>query len=112
WFIDELAKRHGLAPAFVAERIERPPTAGERLMADLAAASAMLPVPAVFTDPEELIVQTVRELVMEHARRGHVVVIGHGGVSMLGWRPAGIPGLAVRLRAGRTWRIETLARRV
>jgi cytidylate kinase len=110
-FIAELSARHGLAPDFVAQHIERAPTAGERLMADLAAATAMLPVPPVFPQPEELIIDTVREIVIEHARRGHVVVIGHGGVSMLGWRPAGIPVLAVLLRAGRAWRIEQLARR-
>ena len=110
-FIAELGARHGLSPEFVAERIERPPTAGQRLIADLAAATAMLPVPPVFPQPEELIIDTVREIVIEHARRGHVVVIGHGGVSMLGWRPAGIPVLAILLRAGRAWRIEQLAHR-
>jgi cytidylate kinase len=49
---------------------------------------------------------------MEHAQRGHVVVIGHGGVALLGWRPAGIPVLAILLRAGRTWRVGQLARRM
>ena len=48
---------------------------------------------------------------LEHAARGDVVVIGHGGPSMLGWRPAGIAVFALLLRAGRAWRIEQLARR-
>jgi CMP/dCMP kinase len=110
-FIDELSRRHGLAPEFVAERMERAPSAGERLMADLAAATAMLPIPATQYQSEEFIIDAVRQTVIERARAGHVVVIGHGGVSMLGWRPQGIPVLAMLLRAGRAWRIEQLARR-
>ena len=110
-FIDELSKGYGLDPDFVAERIERPPKAGERLMADLAAATAMLPIAPVWQQPEELIVEAVREIVLDHAKRGDVVVIGHGGVSLLGWRPTGIPVLAILLRAGRAWRIAQLARR-
>jgi cytidylate kinase len=109
-FIDILSRRHGLAPEFVAERIERPPNAGEQLISDLAAATAMLPIPAAQYHTE-FIIDTVRETVLERARAGHVVVIGHGGVSLLGWRPDGIPVLAILLRAGRAWRIEQLARR-
>jgi cytidylate kinase len=110
-FIDELSTRHGLAPEFVEQHIERAPNAAERLISDLAAATAMLPIPLTYPQPAEMIVDTVREVVVEHAQRGHVVVIGHGGVSLLGWRPAGIPVLAILLRAGRAWRIEQLARR-
>jgi cytidylate kinase len=110
-FIDILSRRHGLSPEFLAERIERPPRAGDRLIADLAAATAMLPIPAAQYHPEEVIIQTVRAEVIERARTGHVVAIGHGGVSLLGWRPAGIPVFALLLRAGRAWRIDQLARR-
>ena len=109
-FIEILARRHGLAPEIVAERIERPPNAGEQLISDLAAATAMLPIPAA-QYRTEFIIETVRETVIESARAGHVVAIGHGGVSLLGWRPDGIPVLAILLRAGRAWRIEQLARR-
>jgi cytidylate kinase len=110
-FIDLLSRRHGIAPEVVAERVERPPSAGEQLMSDLAAATAMLPIPAAQLHSAEFIIDTVRETVLEHARRGDVVVIGYGGVSLLGWRPEGIPVLAILLRAGRAWRIEQLARR-
>ncbi|MBV8368114.1 MAG: cytidylate kinase-like family protein [Candidatus Eremiobacteraeota bacterium] len=110
-FIDELAARRGLAPEFVEQHIERAPNAAERLISDLAAATAMLPIPVTSMQPAETIVDTVREVVLERAQRGHVVVIGHGGVSLLGWRPAGIPVLAILLRAGRAWRIDQLARR-
>jgi cytidylate kinase len=109
--ITELAQRAGFAPEFLAERLERPPTVGDRLIADLAASSAMMWFVAPAEQTDETIIATVREIVTEHASRGHVVVIGHGGRSMLGWRPAGVPVLAILLRASRPWRIEQLARR-
>jgi len=109
--IAELSVRAGVSAEYVADRIERPPSAGDQLIADLAAASAMVPFASVYQQPDEIMIDSVRELVIEHAKRGHAVVIGHGGVSMLGWRPAGIPVLAILLRAGRPWRIEQLARR-
>jgi len=109
--IQELSAREGLPAEFIAERIERPPSAGQQLIADLAAASAMIPFTLTWEQPETVIVEGVRALVLERAKAGHVVVIGHGGVSLLGWRPAGIPVLAVLLRAGKAWRIAQLARR-
>jgi cytidylate kinase len=109
--IAELSERHGLPADYVATRIERAPNAGERLIADLASASAMLPFALTWQSPDELVVDAVRQIVLERAARGHVVVIGHGGVSLLGWRPAGIVVLPMLLRAGRAWRIDQLARR-
>ncbi|MDB5092645.1 MAG: Cytidylate kinase [Candidatus Eremiobacteraeota bacterium] len=109
--ITELSARAGFAPEFLAERMERPPSAGDRLIADLAASSAMMWFVAPAEQPDEIIITTVREIVMEHAGRGDVVVIGHGGRSMLGWRPAGVRVLAILLHASRAWRIEQLARR-
>jgi cytidylate kinase len=109
--ITELPARAGVSAEYVAERIERPPSAGDQLIADLAAASAMVPFASVYQQPDEIVIDAVRDLVIDYAKKGHVVVIGHGGVSMLGWRPSGIPVLAILLRAGRPWRIEQLARR-
>jgi cytidylate kinase len=110
-FIELLADRSGLPRDYVAQRIERPPNAGERLMAEVAAASAMLPIPLFQDRDEDQLVDSVRDVVLDHANRGHVVVIGHGGVSMLGWRPNGVRVLAVLLRASRGWRVGQLARR-
>lgn len=109
--IEELARREGLPADYVAERAERAPSRGERFIADLAAATAMLPVLAEWRASDEVMIAGVRDLVIEYGQRGHVVVIGHGGVSLLGFRPAGIPVLAILLRAGRAWRIAQLARR-
>lgn len=110
--LEELARRQGVSQAFLAERLERAPSAGARFVADLAAATAMFAMPTTWYQADDAaIVDGVRDLIVEWAKRGHVVVIGHGGVSMLGWRPAGIPVLAMLLRAGRAWRVEQLARR-
>ena len=109
--INELSARHGLSTDYVATRIERAPSVGERLIADLASASAMLPLAPAWQTPDELVVDAVRQIVLERAASGHVVVIGHGGVSLLGWRPDGIVVLPMLLRAGRSWRIDQLARR-
>jgi cytidylate kinase len=109
--IDQLATRVGLPAAFVAERIERPPSSGQRFIADLAAATAMVPYTTTWQQPDESIIEGVREMVLEHAAIGHVVVIGFGGPALLEWEALRIPRLAILLRAGRDWRIEQLARR-
>ncbi|MBV9440258.1 MAG: cytidylate kinase-like family protein [Candidatus Eremiobacteraeota bacterium] len=108
--IEELAQRSELPAEFVADHLERPPSRGERLIADLASASAML-FTMPWEQPDTVLIATVRDLVLEYAAKGHVVVIGHGGRSMLGWRPDAFDVLAILLRAGREWRIEQLARR-
>jgi cytidylate kinase len=61
--------------------------------------------------PEEEIIESVRQLVRERAEAGHVIVIGHGGRSLLGWKPTGLSTLSILLHAGRQWRIEQLTRR-
>ncbi len=107
-----LAERHGISTAYLNRTAERPPTVGERLIADLARASAMLPFNTEWRTPDDPVVDRVRALVHDVAASGDVVVIGHGGVSMLGWRPAGIRVLAILLQASKNWRIGQLARRV
>jgi cytidylate kinase len=109
--IERLADRHGISTDYLSRTCERPPTFGESLIADLARASAMLPFNTEWRMPDDPIIERVRSLVFECAEDGHVVVIGHGGVSLLGWRPAGVRVLAMLLQAGSNWRIEQLARR-
>jgi cytidylate kinase len=110
WFLTELTDRYQYTADFVARRLEEPPNLGESFIASLARSTVLSPGAASLTLPDEQIIEGVRALVLEQARNGHVIVIGHG-VSMLGWRPAGIPLLAIMLQAGREWRIDQLARR-
>jgi cytidylate kinase len=111
WFIAELTARFQYASDYLERTLERPPKFGESLIATLARATAMVPGASNLQMPDEQIIDAVRTLVLEQAQNGHVVVIGHGGVSMLGWRPTNIPVLSILLQAGREWRIEQLARR-
>jgi cytidylate kinase len=109
--IERLAERHGMSTKFLGATVERPPTLGESLIADLARASAMLPFNTEWRMPDDPIIERVRAIVYECAEDGHVVVIGHGGVSLLGWRPAGVQVLAILLQAGNDWRVGQLSRR-
>jgi cytidylate kinase len=111
WFIAQLTARYQFSSDYLERTLERPPKFGESLIATLARATAMVPGASTLQMPDEQIIDAVRGLVVEQAQNGHVVVIGHGGVSMLGWRPTNIPVLSILLQAGREWRIEQLARR-
>jgi cytidylate kinase len=111
WFIAQLTARFAFSSDYLERTLERPPKFGESLINTLARATAMVPGASTLQMPDEQIIDAVRALVLEQAKSGHVVVIGHGGVSMLGWRPTDIPVLAILLQAGREWRIEQLARR-
>jgi cytidylate kinase len=111
WFIAQLSERYRFSCDYLERTLERPPKFGESLIATLARATAMVPGASTLQMPDEQIIDAVRNLVVEQAQNGHVVVIGHGGVSMLGWRPTNIPVLSILLQAGREWRIEQLARR-
>jgi cytidylate kinase len=111
WFITQLSARFQFTCDYLERTLERPPKFGESLIHTLARATAMVPGASTLQMPDEQIIDAVRALVLDQAQNGHVVVIGHGGVSMLGWRPTNIPVLAILLQAGREWRIEQLARR-
>jgi cytidylate kinase len=111
WFIAQLTQRYQFSTDYLERTLERPPKFGESLIATLARATAMVPGASTLQMPDEQIIDAVRALVLEQAQGGHVVVIGHGGVSMLGWRPTNIPVLSILLQAGLEWRIEQLARR-
>ncbi len=111
WFIAQLSDRYQFTSDFLSRTLERPPKFGESLIATLARATAMMPGALVLRMPDEQVIDAARALVLEQAQKGHVIVLGHGGVSMLGWRPTGIPVLAILLQARREWRIHQLARR-
>ena len=112
WFIGQLTARYQYTSDYLARTLEQPPKFGESLIATLARATAMVPGASALQMPDEQIIDAVRSLVLERAQHGHVVAIGHGGVSLLGWRPTNIPVLSILLQAGRDWRIEQLARRI
>jgi cytidylate kinase len=109
--LNELAQRLRFSTDYLEKTIERPPTLGQTLIANLARSAAMMEVADVYQTREEEIIDTVRAIVLERAGGGHVVVIGHGGSSLLGWRPEGLLVVAILLKAGHKWRVAQLARR-
>jgi cytidylate kinase len=112
FFIEQLTARFAYSADYLNRTLEQPPKFGESLIATLARATAMVPGAAGLQMPDEQIIDAVRTMVLEAAAGGHVVVIGHGGVSLLGWRPTNIPVLSILLQAGREWRIDQLSRRI
>jgi len=111
FFIDRLTDEYRFPSDYLERTLEKPPGFGESLIATLARATAMVPGAGMLRMPDEQIIDAVRAMVLEAAQKQHVVVIGHGGVSLLGWRPTNIPVLSILLQAGREWRIDQLARR-
>jgi cytidylate kinase len=109
--LTELAQRLRFSTDYLEKTVERPPTLGQTLIANLARSAAMMEVADVYQTREEEIIDTVRAIVLERAAAGNVVVIGHGGISLLGWRPEGLSVVAILLKAGHKWRLEQLARR-
>ena len=111
FFIDALSQQFAYTADYLGRTLEQPPRFGENLIATLARATAMVPGTSVIRLPDEQLIDAVRAIVLEYAARGNVVIIGHGGVSLLGWRPTDVPFLGILLQAGREWRIAQLARR-
>lgn len=114
--VDELSRRLPLPHDYLAKTLEeRPPTLGEILIAHFARASDMSDLvlsdrDVALMDQEEII-EAIRTVVLEHAAKGNVVVIGYGGMSLLGWRPQGTAVLGILLHAHKAWRIQQVARR-
>ena len=111
FFLAALTKRFSYTEDYLGRTLEQPPRFGENLIATLARATAMVPGATVVRLPDEQLIDAVRAIVLEHAAAGNVVIIGHGGVSLLGWRPTDVPFLGILLQAGRDFRIAQLARR-
>lgn len=107
----ELSERLRLSPDYLEKTVEQAPTLGQIVISNLARSAAMMEGPDVYQTREEEIIETMRAIVLDHAAKGHVVVIGHGGIGMLGWRPQGHDVVAILLQAGPDWRVGQLARR-
>src|SRR5690349_20104212 len=112
-FVDEVARRAGLAPAAVAEREERAPGLLERLARTLAVASPELfvsaeAVPRVESD-EATIVKLTERIIAEAAAHGRAVLVGRGAQAILAQRP---DALHVYVVAPRPWRMRLAVERL
>ncbi|HXL34323.1 MAG TPA: cytidylate kinase-like family protein [Gemmatimonadales bacterium] len=112
-FVDEVARRAGLAPDEVAQRDERAPGLLERLARTLAAGSpelfiATAGVPRVEPD-EAAIVRLTERVIAEAAAHGRIVLVGRGAQAVLAQRP---DALHVYVAAGKPWRLRLAVERL
>src|SRR5947209_16611136 len=112
-FVDEVARRAGLAPALVAEHEERAPGLLERLARTLAVASPEMliasdAVPRAEQD-EATIVKLTERIIAEAAAHGRVVLVGRGAQALLAQRP---DALHVYVVASKPWRIRLAVERL
>src|SRR5437899_2017403 len=112
-FVDEVARRAGLAPEEVAERDERAPGLLERLARTLAVGSPELfmtapAVPRVEPD-EAAIVKMTERVIAEAAAHGRAVLVGRGAQALLAQRP---DALHVYVVASKPWRMQLAVRRL
>src|SRR5438876_8354141 len=112
-FVDEVARRAGLAPALVAEHVERAPGLLERLARTLAVASPEMliasdAVPRAEQD-EATIVKLTERIIAEAAAHGRVVLVGRGVQALLAQRP---DALHIYVVASKPWRMQLAVRRL
>ena len=112
-FVDEVARRAGLAPAAVAVREERAPGLLERLARTLAVASPELfvsadAVPRAGPD-EATIVRLTERIITEAAAHGRAVLVGRGAQALLAQRA---DALHVYVVASQPWRIRLAVERL
>src|SRR2546421_6819713 len=112
-FVDEVARRAGLAPEEVAERDERAPGLLERLARTLAVGSPELfmtapAVPRVEPD-EAAIVKMTERVIAEAAAHGRAVLVGRGAQALLAQRP---DALHVYVVASKPWRVRLAVERL
>jgi cytidylate kinase len=112
-FVDEVARRAGLAPALVAEHEERAPGLLERLARTLAVASPELFIASEVVpraDPDEAtIVKLTERIIAEAAAHGRVVLVGRGAPALLAQRS---DALHVYVVASKPWRVRLAVERL
>jgi len=98
-FVDEVARRAGLAPAEVAQRDERAPGLLERVARALSVAS-----PEMF-----ITTATVPQVEEDESQHGRVVLVGRGAQALLAQRP---DALHVYVVASKPWRMRLAVERL
>ncbi|MEP7324311.1 MAG: cytidylate kinase-like family protein, partial [Gemmatimonadota bacterium] len=96
-FIEAVSRKAGMPREEVAEREERGPSFGERLVQVLAASPEVPLVPAAPTEnPDEpTLVKATETVVVEIARMGRAVLVGRAAVAVLGRHPDAVHVLLV-----------------
>src|SRR5690349_22737292 len=111
-FVDQVARRAGIAPDEVAQRDERAPGLLERLARTLAAGSPetlVAPAAAGVEPDEAAIVQLTERVITEAAAHGRIVLVGRGAQAVLAQRP---DALHVYVVASKPWRVRLAVERL
>lgn len=108
--IENLCDRGGFSLDYLEKIDERPPSAASTFMADLAHAGALVQA-MEWRSTEDTVVDEIRELVLEAADKGHVVVVGHGGSKLLKGAIERSQIFSIFLHASVGWRVDQVARR-
>ena len=108
--IDSLCERGGFTANYLEKIDERPPTAASSFMTDLARATALVQA-MEWRSTEHTVVDEIRALVVEAAKRGNVVVVGHGGPQLLRGVVPSDEVFSIMLHAHRDWRIAQVQKR-
>ncbi len=105
-----LAERGGFSAEYLSAIDERPPSLATSFIADFARATALVQA-LEWRTTEQAILDGIRDLVLERAADGNVVLIGHGGTKLLAEHRNTHDIFSLLLVAGRAWRTEQVARR-
>ena len=108
--VNRSAKRLAMPEEYLESIDERPKTISESLLSDLARASGII-VPVKVNAPDAELFDTVREIVAEASQHGHVVVIGHGGPSLVAPFSKKCPTFHILVHANFAWRVARISER-
>lgn len=108
--IAELSARGGFSAEYLQRIDEQPPSLASTFLRDIARASALVQAMDV-RSTEHAVHEEIRNIVLERARRGHVVLIGHGGARLLANHVPRAQIFSLLLHAQRHWRVRQVMQR-
>ena len=108
--IAELAARGGFSAEYLRRIDEAPPSLASTFMQDIARATALVHAMDV-RSTEHAVHDEIRGIVLERAKAGNVVLIGHGGAALLLPHVARAEVFSLLLHASRSWRIGQVKER-
>jgi cytidylate kinase len=108
--VGELASRGGFSADYLQRLDARPSADASAFLQDVARAAALVEAMDARAT-EQAVHDEIRNVVLDRAACGHVVLIGHGGAKLLGERVERSGIYSILLHAGRPWRIERVMER-
>ena len=109
--VEEIARRAGLTPAEVEQRVERGPTFVERVVRAFSASTAEALPPASLAPPEieDARIKEITEQVVAESAGNHAVLVGRAAVAVIGQRDE---ALHVKLVGSLEYRRQVIVERL